>query len=100
VFFSLMDRRLFLAALGTTSTAALAGCLSVTNTTSGEADISVRAAEVSGRQLNNNGWQKVAELEQKVLALTLRCTVTPHSMKTGRCAGGFVKGLWGSLMQL
>jgi uncharacterized protein YceK len=62
-----MNRRLFLAALGTTSTTALAGCLSVTNTTSSEADISVRAAEVSGRQLNNNGWQKVAELEQKVL---------------------------------
>ena len=63
----MMNRRLFLAALATSSTAALAGCLSVTNTSRSEADISVRAAEVSGGQLNDNGWQKVAELEQKVL---------------------------------
>lgn len=62
-----MDRRLFLAALVSSSTVALAGCLSVTNTSGNEADISVQPAKVSGRQLDRNGWQKVAEMEQKVV---------------------------------
>jgi uncharacterized protein YceK len=62
-----MERRLFLATLGTASTAVLAGCSSVTSTTSDDSDISVPAAEVSGRQLSNNGWRKVADSEEQVL---------------------------------